>query len=328
LSLVWLEIGIVARRPRVMVAAAALPMGFACLAAIGHRDQVVYRQFLQMFIDRLGATPFYLALVAATLFLVYAVARRVPFSGELLALGLTGLAVVGPGTLDLDGLVSPRTLPIGGAGLVLAASAWWRRDSLRGALAAACLVASVSRIWEGFWFSSDPWPVWLHASVLALVVIGALFDDRLGRLARRAGALALVCLGLDAAWGSPRIWPSMPQDLVRWYPFLMAISASLAGMLTRDRAYPASASINVAAWLTHSGAQGYSQLRRALVGLDQIAWGMLFFLVATAISLRKAGLWPRSLPKRLVPLLGGWSQPRCPAVDSRHRQVVPETVET
>ena len=47
------------------------------------------------------------------------------------------------------------------------------------------------------------------------------------------------------------------------------------------------------------------QLRKVVIGLDQIAWGMLFFALAMAISLKKAGIWPRTSSKPYEPLLAG-----------------------
>jgi hypothetical protein len=52
-----------------------------------------------------------------------------------------------------------------------------------------------------------------------------------------------------------------------------------------------------------------SQFRKVLVGLDQIAWGMLFFLVAMAIRPRKAGLWPPAVPRLGRRLLAAGSPP-------------------
>ncbi len=65
-------------------------------------------------------------------------------------------------------------------------------------------------------------------------------------------------------------------------------------------------------WLAHSGMQTYVQLRKVVVGLDQIAWGMLFFALAMAISLRKAGIWPRVRSKPYEPLLAGEPRPSEP----------------
>ena len=96
----------------------------------------------------------------------------------------------------------------------------------------------------------------------------------------------------------------MPAELIAWYPLLIAAWAGGFGLLARDRLYFVSAGTSLAAWLLHSGIELYDQLRKVVVGLDQIAWGMLFFLLAMAISLRKAGLWPRA-SKGYDPLLAG-----------------------
>jgi hypothetical protein len=101
----------------------------------------------------------------------------------------------------------------------------------------------------------------------------------------------------------------------------------MTGLLAPDRFYPAGAAINVAAWLAHSSVQSYSQFRKVLAGLDQIAWGMLFFLVALAISLRKAGLWPRTVPNLVRRLLAGGSQPGWAESASASAQVRHETIE-
>src|SRR5262249_37436393 len=107
---------------------------------------------------------------------------------------------------------------------------------------------------------------------------------------------------------SPRIWPAMPAGLIAWYPLVIAAWAGGFGVVVRDRLYFGGAGISLAAWLVHSGINLYDQLRKVVVGLDQIAWGMLFFLLATAISLRKAGLCPRA-SKGYDPLLAGEARP-------------------
>jgi hypothetical protein len=304
--LVWLEIGIVSGRRGIMTAASALPMGLVFLAMIGQGDNPVYRDFLGMFIRTLGGSPAYLTLLAATVFLAYAASRRVPRAWEFMAVALAGLAVVGPRTIDLDGLVSPRALPMAGAGLVLAAIAWRHRDSRRAALAAVFLVAAITRGIGDLRTDAELWPIALHLGVASLLVLGALFDDGVGRLVRRSGALALLVLGLDASTGHPSIWPSMPIGLIAWYPLLIAASAWSFSFLVHDRIYLGSGAITLAGWLVHSGGGTYAQLRKVVVGLDQIVWGMFFFLIAMTISLRKAGIWPRTMPKRLAWLVGHW----------------------
>jgi hypothetical protein len=120
----------------------------------------------------------------------------------------------------------------------------------------------------------------------------------------------------------------MPPELIAWYPLLMAAAGWSTGRVVPDRFYPAGAAVNAAAWLAHSGAQTYSQFRKVVVGLDQIAWGMLFFLVAMAISLRKAGLWPGTVPTRVSRLFSGGSPPGWVESASPAAQVRQETINT
>jgi hypothetical protein len=274
----------------------------------GDRQDWVYHQFLERFIQTLGGSPAYLTTIAAAAFLAYAAWRRVPAALELLALALAGLAVIGPRTIDLSDLVVPQVAPMAAAGLVFAATAWRRRDSRRALLAAACLVVAATRGAGDLGLAGITWPVTLHLSVAALMAVGLMFDDGPGQVARCVAACALCLMGLDAATGSPRIWPAMPAGLIAWYPLLIAAWAGGFGVVDRERLYFGSAGISLAAWLVHSGINLYDQLRKVVVGLDQIAWGMLFFLLATAISLRKAGLWPRA-SKGYDPLLAGEARP-------------------
>ena len=52
------------------------------------------------------------------------------------------------------------------------------------------------------------WPLALHLSVAALMAVGLMFDDGPGRLAWCAAAWALGLMGVDAATGAPRLWPT------------------------------------------------------------------------------------------------------------------------
>jgi hypothetical protein len=307
-ALVWLEIGIAARRRGITTAASAVPLVLVCLAMAGDRKDWVYHQFLERFIQTLGGSPAYLTMIAAVAFLAYAAWRRVPAAMDLIAVALAGLAVVGPRTIDVSDLVTPHAVPMAAAGLVLAVRAWRRRDSRRALLSSACLVIAATRGAGDLGAVATTWPVALHLTVAALMAVGLMFDDGPGRMARYVGACSLGLMGLDAATGSPRIWPAMPAGLIPWYPLLIAAWAGGFAALVRDRLYFAAAGTSLAAWLLHSGIEMYDQLRKVVVGLDQIAWGMLFFLLAMAISLRKAGLWPRA-SKGYDPLLAGETRP-------------------
>jgi hypothetical protein len=302
-SMVWLEIGIAARRRAMMTAAAAAPLFLVCLAAVGHRDERVYAQFLQLFMTTLGGSPAFLTLIAATVVLAYAAVRRVPLAFELLAVGIAALAVVGPRTITLADTVSPQWLPLAAAGMVLATAAVRHCDSLRATLSAAFFVGALSRVLAYWWPDPGALIIALHLSITAMLVIGVVFDDWLARLARICGALALLVLGVIASADSPMIYITMSPAIATWYPlFAIALTWSI-GYLMRDRFYLGCAALNLAAWLVYSGSEAYRRLHTVVAGLDQIFWGMVFFLIATAISLTKAGICTRARMRSISGML-------------------------
>jgi hypothetical protein len=299
-SLVWLEIAIAAKRRGVMVAAAAAPLCLACLAMTGHRDQAVYLHFLAMFEESLGGSPAYLTLIAAMLFLAYAAARRVPLAWELLALGLAALAVIGPRTVTFSLPVWPRPLPLVAAGLVLGVVAARRHSSGRAMLAAGLLVAGITRGWAEFWPSAESQLVALHLVIGALLAVGALFDDWFADLARAGGALLVLVLGAGAAVHASWIPVVTPATISAWYPLCAIALAFCYGFWLSDRLYLAIAAVDLAAWLAYSASSLYHRLRLVASGLDQIAWGMVFFLIAMTISLKKAGIRPVLIVRSLL----------------------------
>jgi hypothetical protein len=303
LSLVWLEIGIAAGRQGVMIAASAMPLFLALLATTGHRYEPIYMNFLDMFRQTLGGSPVFLTLIAAGIFLAYAVARRVPLACELLSVALVALATVGPQTLDLNQLVAPRPAPLAAAGFVLGSIAWKKRHSIRGTLAALLFVIAATRGWMAVWPTADWGVVALHLLIIGMLAIGAFFDDCLSDLAQSCASLALLVLGIASALHVPLLARSLPANLAPWYPLFVMVATVAYGLLVRDRIYLAIAGASLAAWVGYSTLQSYQQLRRIVAGLDQIVGGLLFFLIAAAISLKKAGLWPRSIFRSIARLL-------------------------
>ena len=283
------------RRRGVMVAASMMPLALAFLATMGYRYEPVYLHFLDLFRETLGGSPVFLSLVAAAVFDAYAVARSVPLAWELMAVDLVALAAVGPRTFSLHDIASVRPLPLAAAGLVLGAIAWRGRHSGRAAVAAGLFVAAITRGCAEVWPNADSTAIALHALIAALMTLGAFFDDWLGRF---CGGVCLRRL----AGARYRCRGSCPFDRQRTTgdprPLVSAVRHGRDGGLwfrwRTIRRFVAIAGASVVAWAGHSGLQSYQQLRRIVTGLDQIVLGLLFFLIAAAISLRKAGLWPRS----------------------------------
>jgi hypothetical protein len=301
-SLIWFEIGIASCRRGVMAVASAVPLGLAFLAMTGHRHDPVYTQFLRLFMDCLGGSPAFLSLIAAIVFLIYALARRSPLAWELMSVGLVAISIVGPKTTDLSGLVSPRWPPILAGGLVLGFSAWRSHDSRCALIAAGLLVAGLTLGWATVYPHANLGVIAVHLIILAFLTVGAVFDDLVADAVRSIGALLLLLLGFVSATGYFKASDTFPAGLAECYPALVAAVAFGYGFLVHDYTYLETAFICLAAWLGRSGWLAYSQLRKAVAGLDQIVWGLVFFSLATAISLRKAGLRPGRMAKPLVRL--------------------------
>jgi hypothetical protein len=309
LSLIWLEIGLVSGRRAVMFMASAAPLGLVFLALTGHRYEPVYQHFLTLFVATLGGSPAFLSLIAATLFLVYAARRGAPLAWELVSLSMIALSVVGPTTVQVFEMVSPRWAPLAVGGLVLGTLAWRRADSARGLVAAGLLVAAITLGSGAFFPRADQGVIAVHLVVLAMLAVGVIFDDTLADLVRWCGAVVLLLLGFVSALGYNRATHILPAELATGYPALVAVAALGYGFLVRDRDYLASAFVCLAAWLGWSSWQTYAQLRKTAAGLDQIVWGLIFFSIAMTISLQKAGVRTRFLAKPLAKLLELWHGP-------------------
>ncbi len=285
-----LEIGLVERNRTVMRVALAMPAILATLAAVGHRSEAVYQAFLTQFTSTLGGTPFYLTLVASAGIYVYAWSRRVPLAAGALTVVLLSLAFVEPATRDLDGLVSPRPLPLVAVAILQLALAALRHSSWRCLFGASCLIAAgmVGQI-NG---APLPYrvPVGFHMVLLTLLTLGSVFDDALGRWLRNAAAaLAILgCLTVMVGW-TAGVGASQTSWVPWVYPPVLCLVLGAYGRVLGHRASLAAAGLILASWLIWTGWRGYRSARQLIAGLDYIALGMLSFALAWLTSLVKGG---------------------------------------
>lgn len=292
LNLLLLEAGLLARNRVALRTALVVPWGLMALAMLGHRADPAYQRFLYIFMDRLGGSPLFLATIAALAFYAFAAFRAVPMAWGGLAATLAALTVVGPETLDLSGLRTPGAWPILAIALLETSLCYRRRDSWRGLVAAACYVAAIALVLpEGLPIARTF--LILQLAVVAILTLGAIFDDPLGRFLQQAGALILFLVGFAVSLNDPRVVPSLPQGLLDLYALLTVAVAIGYGISVGNRLYFVAAVAGLAVWLTVVGWRGYLLLRQLVAGLDLIAWGLAFFLLAAAISLKKAGAFPK-----------------------------------
>jgi hypothetical protein len=299
IGVLLLEIGLVEGRRGVVHLALLVPAALVVLTVLGHRADPIYQSFLASFSERLGGTPLYLTLVAAAAFYAYATLRRVPMAFDALTAVIIALAFVAPPTIDLGGLVPPRALPIGAAAVLQLAAGLRRHEAWRCLVGATCAVATAlvttSRIGAG----SYQGPVSFHLIVAAALLVGAMFDDRLGRFLRTMGSMLALAGALAIVTGRVEPTATVFRWLVEVYPLAVALIVAGYGLVLEHRVSLVSAGLILAAWLAAAGWRGYSSLRHIVVGIDYIAIGMALFSLAVLTSMVKGGvLAGHTAPKR------------------------------
>jgi hypothetical protein len=306
-AVLLLEMGLVARSRGVLRVALAAPVGLAVLALVGHRPDALFQGFLTLFVARLGGTPLFLTLLAAAGFYAYAALRRVSLATEALTAALAALAVVGPGTLDLRELVSPRPGPILAIAALQLGLGLRRRDAWRCLVGAGCLVIAATIGLDGTETTSHRGPIAFHLALAAVLGVGAVFDDALGRMLRTAGAALVLLACLAALTGRLERAGSVPPWVPVAYPPLMAAVLAGYGRLLGHRPSLAAATLALSGWLAALGWRGYGSLRQVIVGLDCIALGLALLALAELISLAKGGLlpWPIARGKGRAPHTSG-----------------------
>ena len=285
------EIGRVEGSKGALRSALLFPPLLLILAMVGHRHEAVYEGFLTRFTTLLGGTPLYLTLLASAAFYAYAALRRVAMATEALAASLAALAVVGPGTLDLGGLVSPRPMPILAVAALQLGLGLRRRESWRFLVGACCLAvgATIGLAGTGI---SHPGPISFLLTLVVVLVVGAAYDDLLGRQLRLIGASMVVLACLPAMTGRLEGSGAIPAWAVVLYPPAMAALIAGYGLALGHRASRISAQLILAVWLVTAGWRGYLALRQVVLGLDDLALGMAAFALAVFVSVAKGGVPP------------------------------------
>jgi hypothetical protein len=293
LAVLVLELGLVAGTRATQFVALAIPAGLVALAAVGHRDDPVYAEFLGHFAARLGGTPLFLALLAAGAFYAYAWLRRVPLALDGLSAAVAALAVVGPESLTFGELTMPSPIPLLAAAAVQAGLGLWRHGALRlvvaglGLSAAGAAALPVGTDWPARAF------VAFHLGVFALLAIGAAFDDETGRGFRLAGSGMVLFACVTVVFGQPVAPGGLPGWVVPVYPVGMAAVLAAYGLMLRYRPALAVAGAALASGLVMLTWRGYRELRQEVAGLDFLVLSLALLPVAVLISLGKAGVLGR-----------------------------------
>jgi hypothetical protein len=299
LDVLLLELGIVARRAgEVLVQfALALPLGLLALAATG-RPWLNDLAFCRQLMTTLGGSPLWLTLAAVTVFYAVAALRRTPAAFGWMTFAVAAFSVIGRQTCGIDTFAPPWGVPLLAAGALQLAKASWTPRGPRFLLAALLIDAGLAIELHSTPFTAYGGAAPIHLLLAVVLLIGLAFKDDFGQLLQNVGALGLFALSVLVLVRNPQALGDPPPWAIYAYPLVCVAVAAPLGRLARNRAFYYAAEGCAGAWLLTVGVRSYQALRARLSGLDQIVWGLAFFLVAMLISLWKAGLPQRWLRRR------------------------------
>jgi hypothetical protein len=290
-AVLMLEAGLARRNDLVRDLALMAPAGLVLLALVGHAPYPVYRKFLNGFTATVGGTPAFATLLASILFYAVAAVRRVPHAWDGLTAALLGLSLIGPDAIDLGDLGPVNPGPLAMAATLQLGLAIRGRSSARALAASGGLgMALMASGWTEA--LSPAWRLALgfHLAIVSAMAVGAAFDDTLARALRFFGALLLGLAAIQVAlFGAPGHGPSVSPEVVRLYPVAVGVVAALYGWWFSCRIYRIVAALALMLGSIAVAWPFYGRLRRLVVGLDQITFGLLSFALAALTSLAKAG---------------------------------------
>jgi hypothetical protein len=289
-----LEIGVVSGRNVVknlalLIPLALLPMGLTASPFPRRPDDL---GFLRLFHGTLGASPLFLTVLAVAAFYAIAWARgtRLAVLGFLAA--VAALSVCGPDTFNDSTTWGPYGWPGLAIGIYLLVSGVLRRWAGCCLIAAWCMVLTLWIDLRDTSLADYCGAIPIHLLVGCMLVVGAVFRDKIGRAIQTLGAAALVVL-VAVSLCPPSLIGDPPERLLTFYPLSVACIALVYALLAGNPWYYAAAAGSLCGWLGMFGWSRFSQARRTIAGLDYIAWGALSFLIAIAVSLMKIGVFRR-----------------------------------
>jgi hypothetical protein len=218
----------------------------------------------------------------------------VPWAFDALTGAILALTVVDRHVLEngVGGL--PRPIPLIVVSTLLLGLGVWRRGSWRCLFGALGLIAGLTIATAGDpQFAPFRWLLAYHLVLLSMLLIGASFDDELGRGLRSVAPVLATLIAVAVLLLPIRPPGNLPLWVLTLYPLVMAITLAAYGFwLWHPLTLVMSATL-LGAWLMSIGWAAYRYCRQFVVGLDFIFLGLLVFPVAFAISLGKSGVLSR-----------------------------------
>lgn len=299
-AVLLMEAGIVTRNRRVQTIALAVPFACVVLSMTWRVGSAPYIDFLDRFIVRVGS-PLWLSAVAGLVFAAYARLRQVRFASESFWGLLLIAAIIGRTTTDLSNVISPQTWALWFVAIVQGVLGLRTRQSWRVCTAAICGLAAVR---TDFLIAAEPLirdALPLHLAGLAVLGIGALFNDRFSGVLRQAGVPILVTAMIGAVGFHGEYDVRLPQGIVLVYAAVIVATTFAYAYVVGAPAYFYAGLTNLCLLTARLLYELAGVLKRLFdwQGATWFVWGLVWFAVGVLISAWKAGLAGRLA--RVVP---------------------------
>lgn len=293
-----LERAITSGRSTSQLWALSAPLVWLTLANEPKNFDPVHTEFLRTFAHMLHGSPLYWTLALAAAFYALAALRRVRLAFDAMCLSLIALAVIGPETYRVSGPWTFSAWPLLAVGVLQLPRAWRWYDSRRALIAACCLLAGTGVLLRGSWFWHYQGAIPAACLLVSLLAIGAIFRDPFARWLQGAAAMLMLAGSMALLVDASHFWPVQPWLTSSLCVLVLSGLAAAYGRAIGNAWFYAAAAGQLLAWSTDGLARGYALLKPYVVGLEQIAWGAGFFLLAMAISLWKTRLFAERFPRK------------------------------
>jgi hypothetical protein len=287
--LLWTE-GADHAKPCRQAFAVVVPLLLLLLALPGPGKSVSQLRYMELLQDAIGS-PIQITAGLLIVYFAYLGGRGIRLAETGLLICLSVLVVVGRNTVDLKTATSLNVAPVAAAVVVLVLTSLWQRSAPRLGVAAVIVIAGLSYAWRHTDFIALNGYLPIHLAFFAMMSLGLLFHDWLGRSIAQAAAVVTASACILILIGYRFIFIEAPPSLHAATALMVAALATAYWWKNRRFADLAA----VATCLVVSIALLIEQLinsglaRLILEGGRWIAWGIVCFAAGLAISLAKAG---------------------------------------
>lgn len=297
--LLWTE-GADHSKPGRKLVAVTVPLALLALALPGQRASVTEARYLELLQDTIGS-PIQVTAALLIAYYVYVWSRgiRLAEAGLLLTFGV--LAVVDKQTVDLHTLAPIHAVPMVTAVVLLVISSIWHDSAVRMGVAAILVIASLCFVLRDTAFLTLDGYLPINLTFFAIMSLGLLYHDWLGRHIAQAAAIVLSSASLLVLLGYRFFFPDVSATLHAALTLGLAAMASAYWIKNRQFSdlIGAASCLVISTTLIAEYFIGSGLAYLVLQGRRWIAWGVVFFLLGLAVSLAKGGQF-RQLRRALM----------------------------